>query len=47
LNVAHKPIDLKNPTSNHHNAGFTDEERNDFTTQLDNGFVDSFRHFYP
>lgn len=47
LNVAHKPIDLKNPTSNHHNAGFTDEERNDFTKQLDAGFVDSFRHFYP
>ncbi|WP_407892574.1 exodeoxyribonuclease III [Lacticaseibacillus sp. N501-2] len=47
LNVAHQPIDLKNPTSNHHNAGFTDEERADFTTQLDHGFVDSFRHFYP
>jgi exodeoxyribonuclease-3 len=47
LNVAHKPIDLKNPTSNHHNAGFTDEERTDFTAQLDAGFTDTFRHFYP
>lgn len=47
LNVAHEAIDLKNPTSNHHNAGFTDEERADFTKQLAAGFVDSFRHFYP
>lgn len=47
LNVAHKEIDLKNPTSNHHNAGFTDEERKDFTKQLNAGFVDSFRSFYP
>ncbi|WP_125704870.1 exodeoxyribonuclease III [Lacticaseibacillus daqingensis] len=47
LNVAHQPIDLKNPTSNHHNAGFTDEERTDFTTQLAAGFTDTFRHFYP
>lgn len=47
LNVAHNPIDLKNPTSNHHNAGFTDEERNDFTAQLAAGFTDTFRHFYP
>lgn len=47
LNVAHKEIDLKNPSSNHHNAGFTDEERGKFTTLLASGFVDSFRHFYP
>ncbi|MCI1985195.1 MAG: exodeoxyribonuclease III [Lactobacillus sp.] len=47
LNVAHNPIDLKNPTSNHHNAGFTDEERQDFTRQLNAGFIDTFRHFYP
>lgn len=47
LNVAHHEIDLKNPTSNHHNAGFTDEERADFTAQLEAGFTDSFRHFYP
>jgi exodeoxyribonuclease-3 len=47
LNVAHKEIDLKNPKSNHHNAGFTDEERNCFTTLLDAGFIDTFRYFYP
>ncbi|WP_155286167.1 exodeoxyribonuclease III [Lacticaseibacillus zhaodongensis] len=47
LNVAHKEIDLKNPKTNHHNAGFTDEERQDFTAQLDAGFTDTFRHFYP
>ncbi len=27
LNVAHKEIDLKNPKTNHNNAGFTDNER--------------------
>ncbi|MFD1124460.1 exodeoxyribonuclease III [Lentilactobacillus raoultii] len=47
LNVAHQEIDLKNPQSNHHNAGFTDEERQSFTTFLNQGFVDTFRHFYP
>lgn len=47
LNVAHEEIDLKNPASNHHNAGFTDEERSCMSTLIDAGFVDSFRHFYP
>ncbi|SEQ07090.1 exodeoxyribonuclease-3 [Lachnospiraceae bacterium RM5] len=47
LNVAHKEIDLKNPSSNHKNAGFTDEERGKFSILLDSGFVDSFRYFYP
>jgi len=47
LNVAHKEIDLKNPKTNHKNAGFTDEERGKFTELLENGFVDTFRHFYP
>lgn len=47
LNVAHQPIDLKNPSSNRHNAGFTDEERNAFSRLLENGFTDSFRHLYP
>ena len=47
LNVAHQPIDLKNPSSNRHNAGFTDEERGAFTRLLDNGFTDTFRHLYP
>lgn len=47
LNVAHKEIDLKNPKSNRKNAGFTDEERGKFSTLLESGFIDSFRHFYP
>ena len=47
LNVAHENIDLKNYSSNHHHAGFTDEERNDFSQQLNAGFIDTFRHFYP
>ena len=47
LNVAHQEIDLKNPKSNRGNAGFTDEERKCFGRLLENGFVDTFRHFYP
>lgn len=47
LNVAHNEIDLKNPTTNRHNAGFTDEERNQMTKLLNIGFVDSFRYLYP
>ena len=47
LNVAHQEIDLKNPKTNHNNAGFTDDERACFTTVLDNGFIDTFRYFYP
>lgn len=45
LNVAHKEIDLAHPESNHHNAGFTDEEREDFSRIIDAGFVDTFREF--
>ena len=47
LNVAHKEIDLKNPKTNRHNAGFTDEERQKMTELLDAGFIDSFRYLYP
>ena len=47
LNVAHKEIDLKNPKTNHKNAGFTDEERNKITILLDSGFTDTFRYLYP
>ncbi|MFI3171925.1 MAG: exodeoxyribonuclease III [Eubacteriales bacterium] len=47
LNVAHQEIDLKNPKSNRKNAGFTEEERGKFSTLLENGFVDTFRYFYP
>lgn len=47
LNVAHKEIDLKNPKTNRKNAGFTDEEREKFSKLLDEGFIDTFRYFYP
>lgn len=47
MNVAHKEIDLKNPASNHHNPGFSDEERGKFQELLDAGFVDTFRYKYP
>lgn len=47
LNVAHEEIDLKNPKTNHHNAGFSDEERSKMTQFLESGFTDTFRYFYP
>ena len=47
LNVAHKEIDLKNPSSNRGNAGFSDQERNAFSNLLAQGFTDSFRYLYP
>ncbi|MDU1507081.1 MAG: exodeoxyribonuclease III [Clostridium butyricum] len=47
LNVAHKEIDLKNPSSNRKNAGFSDEERSKMSELLNSGFTDTFRYFYP
>ena len=47
LNVAHEEIDLKNPKTNHHSAGFSDEERGKFTELLESGFKDTFRTLYP
>lgn len=47
LNVAHNEIDLKNPSSNRNNAGFTDEERGKFNALLHAGFVDSWRMLNP
>lgn len=47
MNVAHKEIDLKNPKTNRRNAGFTDEERGEFTKLLDEGFTDTFRAIHP
>ena len=47
LNVAHEEIDIKNPKTNHHNAGFTDEERQKFTQLLQRGFRDTFRTLHP
>ena len=47
MNVAHNDIDLKNPATNHRNAGFTDEEREKFSALLNSGFTDTFRQLYP
>lgn len=47
LNVAPEEIDLKNPSTNHHSAGFTDEERECFRNVKKAGFVDSYRYLYP
>lgn len=47
LNVAHNEIDLKNPDTNHFNPGFSDEERNKFSSLLESGFIDTFRYLYP
>ena len=47
LNVAHKEIDLKNPSANRKNAGFSDEERSQFQNLLDAGYTDTFRYLYP
>ena len=47
MNVAHKEIDLKNPQTNHRNAGFTDEEREKFSVLLQSGFTDTFRLLHP
>ncbi|MDE8073624.1 exodeoxyribonuclease III [Erysipelothrix rhusiopathiae] len=47
LNVAHKEIDLKNPSVNRKNPGFSDQEREQFTNLLDAGFIDSFRELHP
>ena len=47
LNVAHNEIDLKNPDTNHESAGFSDQEREKFSTLLNSGFKDTFRELYP
>ena len=47
LNVAHEEIDLKNPKTNHMNAGFSDQEREKMTTLLSSGFTDTFRYLFP
>lgn len=47
LNVAHNEIDLKNPSTNHFSAGFSDEERAKFSELLNAGFKDTFRELYP
>lgn len=45
FNIAHKPIDLKNPKSNEDNAGFLPEERAWMDLLTGAGYVDTFRNF--
>lgn len=47
LNVAHQPIDLKNPKANEGNPGYSIEERTKFSTLLSEGYLDTFRYLYP
>lgn len=48
LNVAHQPIDLKNPKSNYNKtAGYTEVEIQGFSKLLQSGFIDVFRYLYP
>ena len=47
MNVAHQEIDIKNPSSNRQNPGFTDQEREKMTALINAGFTDSFRYLYP
>ena len=47
MHVAHEEIDLNNPSTNHGNPGFSDEERAKMTELLAAGFTDTFRYLYP
>lgn len=47
LNVAHNPIDLKNPKANEQNAGYSIQERTKFSELLNAGFIDTYRYLYP
>lgn len=47
FNAAHTEIDLARPKANHHNAGFTDEERAGIGEIISASFVDTFRDLHP
>jgi len=47
FNTAHNEIDLKNPGPNSKRSGFLRIERDVLDNMLDQGYVDTFRHFYP
>ena len=47
FNIAHEEIDLRNPKTNHKNAGFLPEERAWMSQFLKTGYVDAFRKFTP
>ena len=47
FNAAHTEIDLARPQTNHHHAGFTDQERKGISNLIDAGFLDTFRTLHP
>ena len=47
FNCAHNEVDIARPKTNHHSAGFTDEERKGITNLIKAGFVDTFRSLHP
>lgn len=47
FNAAHEEIDIARPQTNHHSAGFTDEERRGITNLVKAGLVDTFRSLHP
>ena len=47
FNAAHQEIDLARPKTNHHSAGFTDEERQGITNIINAGIIDTFRTLHP
>lgn len=47
FNSAHEEIDIARPDTNHHSAGFTDEERQGITNLINAGFIDTFRALHP
>ena len=48
FNVAHQPIDLKNPKANYNkSAGYMQQEIDGLDNYLNSGFIDTYREFYP
>lgn len=47
FNAAHEEIDIARPKTNHHSAGFTDEERQGITNMINSGMIDTFRFLHP
>lgn len=47
FNTAHNEIDLKNPGPNSDRSGFLRIERDVLDRMVQEGYIDTFRHFYP
>ena len=45
VNICHQPIDIHNPVSNAKSSGFLPEERAWLDGFINDGFIDTFRHF--